>query len=74
MAGSVIITTVTIGGGKMAIGKRTIQISEELHHFLTINATSKNETYDQIIRRLFRSGLKFAIGEAPSTESVEGGK
>lgn len=41
--------------------KTTIQISNELHHFLTIQAISKNETFDQIIRRLFRQGVRFSI-------------
>ena len=33
---------------------KTIKVSDELHEFLTKQAISKNETYDQIIKRILK--------------------
>lgn len=33
---------------------KTIKVSNELHDFLAKQAISKNETYDQIIKRLLK--------------------
>lgn len=47
----------------------TIQVSKELKHFLSSQAISKGETYDQIIRRLLQ---KIWGADIPQKPKVEG--
>jgi len=44
---------------------KTIKVSDELHEFLTKQAISKNETYDQIIKRLLKKawGAEIEAGD-----------
>lgn len=50
----------------------TIQVTKELKSFLSSQATSKGETYDQILRRLLAKiwGVKF---EAQEAANIRGG-
>jgi len=50
--------------------RKTINISGELHHFLTIQAVVKNESYENIIRRLLaKTGINIPV--TPSEKVIK---